>query len=219
MFKVFTGVVFVLLTAFVLINLTGEEHMDWTLLYEKPLKEAMPSGFKIVVETRDPPGEIRMFRGTTKMPFSIDKVAFAVSDPEARKNWVERLSDDVLIDGQPEEGEWRSYEWYNLSWPVSDREYVFSNTMKKVADADQTQVIVTTHSIEHPDYPQRADRVRGDLPKCVYTLTQKPDSEETLVEVVVQVDPAGSLPGFLVNLIQRDWALKTLRALNGHLEK
>ena len=151
------------------------------------------------------------------MPFSIDKVAFAISDVKARKKWVERLSDDILIDGRLEEGEWRSYEWYDLSWPVSDREYVFSNTLKKTITSGKTQVVVTAKSITHPDYPERTDRVRGDLPQCIYTLTQVHD-EKTHIEVVVQVDPAGSLPEFLVNLIQKDWALKTLRALYGYLE-
>jgi len=35
---------------------------------------------------------------------------------------------------------------------------------------------------------------------------------------MVQVDPGGSIPGFVKNLIQKGWSLKTMRALNTYMK-
>lgn len=190
--------------------------MSWIKFDEQPLVASEASSPKTVTEYQDVPNEIRMFRGTTTMAFTVDQVALAVSDVEARKKWVERMADDVLFEGSFEEGEWLSYESYDLIWPVSNRDYVFRQTHKKSTVDGKAHAVVSVTSITHPDYPVTADRVRGLLPTCLFTLDELATGE-THVEVVVQVDPGGSLPGFVKNMIQKGWSLKTLRALNTYL--
>lgn len=190
--------------------------MSWTPCDEQPLVPSAAGSPTAKTEYQDVPGEIRMFRGTTRMAFSADQLAFAVADVDARKKWVERMSDDVLIEGSIEEGEWLSYESYDLIWPVSNRDYVFRQTMQKSTAAGRGRAVVTVASIEHPDYPITADRVRGALPQCTFSFEEISDTE-TNVEVIVRVDPGGRLPGFLKNAIQKGWALKTMRALNTYL--
>ena len=191
--------------------------MNWETIDQQPLVPSASGSPMAVTESRDVPGEIRMFRGTTRLAYGVDAVALAVSAPEARLKWVERMAEDRLIDGSIESGAWRSYEAYDLIWPVSNRDYVFRQTLDKSVHDGRNRTVVQVTSIDHPDFPPTADRVRGSLPTCVFTLNETSDGE-TDFEVVVQVDPGGSLPEFVKNIIQKGWALKTMRALNTYMD-
>ena len=46
----------------------------------------------------------------------------------------------------------------------------------------------------------------------------KLSEKETHLEVMVQVDPGGSIPRFIKNMIQKGWSLKTMRALNNFVK-
>jgi hypothetical protein len=190
--------------------------MSWQKVDEQALIPGASASPMATTQSQDVPGEIRMFRGTTTMAYGVDAIAFAVSDPGARMKWVERMAEDRLIEGTIEDGEWLSYEAYDLVWPVSNRDYVFRQTLEKTLHEDKNRTVVRVTSIDHPDFPVTADRVRGSLPTCVFTLDEVSENE-THLEVVVQVDPGGSLPGFVKNLIQKGWALKTMRALNTYM--
>ena len=190
---------------------------NWIQIEEKPLDPSFQNTPKAVTESKDVPGQIRMFRGTTTITYGIVPIAKAICEPEARLKWVERLAKNILIKGSPESGEWLSYEAYDLVWPVSNRDYVFRQTLEKSLHLDKNRTVVKVTSIEHPDYPEVSDRVRGLLPTCVFTLDEV-NATETKLEVMVQVDPGGSIPGFLKNMIQKGWALKTMRALNNYMK-
>lgn len=190
---------------------------NWKKIDEQLLDPQLTNSPKAITESKDIQGEIRKFRGTTTIARNIDRIAKAVSDPEERLKWVERMAKDILIEGNIDEGKWLSYEAYDLVWPVSNRDYVFEQTLKKSIHNDKNRITVTVTSIEHPDYPITSDRVRGELPTCVFTLDQI-SQKETHIEVMVQVDPGGSIPNFIKNIIQKGWSLKTMRALNNYLK-
>lgn len=103
----------------------------WIKIDEKPLNPSSKNGVKATTYFKDIPNEIRMFRGTTTLCFGIDKISAAISEPKERLQWVERMVEDILIESSPTEGSWLSYEAYNLAWPVSDRDYVFKQTLSK----------------------------------------------------------------------------------------
>ena len=184
---------------------------------EKPLEPGVPKSPMSITESKDIPGEIRIFRGTTTIACDIDKITKAVCQPEARLKWVERMSKNILIKGKPDDGAWLSYEAYDLIWPISNRDYVFQQTLEKSLYQKKNRAIVKVTSIEHPDYPEKPDRVRGTLPICTFTLDEL-NEKETHLEVMVQVDPGGSIPRFIKNMIQKGWSLKTMRALNNFVK-
>jgi hypothetical protein len=190
---------------------------NWIKVDEKPLEPGIPNSPISITESKDIPGEIRMFRGTTIIASGIDKITTAVCQPEARLKWVERMSENILIKGNPNEGKWLSYEAYDLIWPISNRDYVFEQTLEKSLYQKKNRTIVKVVSIEHPDYPEKPDKVRVTLPNCTFTLDQISE-KETHLEVMVQVDPGGSIPGFIKNMIQKGWSLKTMRALNNYVK-
>lgn len=195
---------------------TTNNKSNWIKVNEQALVPGLPDSPKALTESQDIPGEIRMFRGKTSLAYGADQIAKAICEPEARIKWVERMSENILIEGNPDKGEWLSYEAYDLVWPVSNRDYVFRQTMKKSMHKDKNRTIVKVKSIEHPDYPKQSGRVRGSLPTCIFTLDEVSE-KETRLEIVVQVDPGGSIPGFVKNLIQKGWSLKTMQALNTYM--
>lgn len=190
---------------------------NWIKVDEKPLEPGIPNSPISITESKDIPGEIRMFRGTTIIASGIDKITTAVCQPEARLKWVERMSENILIKGNPDEGKWLSYEAYDLIWPISNRDYVFEQTLEKSLYQKKNRTVVKVASIEHPDYPEKSNKVRGTLPSCTFTLDEVSE-KETHLEVMVQVDPGGSIPGFIKNMIQKGWSLKTMRALNNYVK-
>ena len=190
---------------------------NWIKIDEKPLDPEVSGSPKAITESMDKPGEIRMFRGTTTLAYGIDEIANAVCDPETRIKWVERMSEDFLIEGNPDEGKWLSYEAYDLVWPISNRDYVFQQTLEKSLNQKKNRTTVKVSSIHHPNYPEKSNRVRGVLSTCVFTLDEVSE-KETHLEVMVQVDPGGSIPGFIKNMIQKGWSLKTMRALNKYMK-
>lgn len=190
---------------------------NWTQINEKPLEPKLSGSSMAITESKEIPGAIRMFRGTTSLNYGIEEIAKALCEPEARIKWVERMAEDTLIAGKPDQNKWLSYEAYNLAWPVSNRDYVFQQTLEKSLHKKKNRTIITVTSIEHPDYPVKSDRVRGLLPTCVFTLNEI-NKQETLLQVTIQVDPGGNIPGFIKNIIQKGWALKTMRALNNYLK-
>lgn len=190
---------------------------NWIKVDEKPLEPGVPDSPMSITESKDIPGEIRMFRGTTIIASGIDKITTAVCQPEARLKWVERMSENILIKGNPDEGKWLSYEAYDLIWPISNRDYVFEQTLEKSLYQKKNRTVVKVASIEHPDYPEKSNKVRGTLPSCTFTLDEVSE-KETHLEVMVQVDPGGSIPGFMKNMIQKGWSLKTMRALNNYVK-
>ena len=149
---------------------TSNNKSNWIKTDEQQLVPELPDSPKAVTEYQDVTGEIRMFRGKTTLAYGVDQIANAICNPEVRMKWVERMSEDILIEGKPDDGEWLSYEAYDLVWPVSNRDYVFRQTMKKSLHNDKNRTIVNVKSIEHPDYPKQPDRVRGTLPTCIFTL-------------------------------------------------
>ena len=189
----------------------------WIKVDEKPLEPGIPNSPKAITESKDVHGQIRMFRGSTTISYGIDQITTAICQPEARLKWVERMSENILIEGNPDEGKWLSYEAYDLSWSVSNRDYVFEQTLEKSLHHEKNRTVVTVSSIKHPEFPEKADSVRGALPTCVFTLDEISE-KETNLEVMVQVDPGGSIPSFIKNIIQKGWSLKTMRALNNYMK-
>ncbi len=188
--------------------------MSWKKTNDQPLSKDISSKERVLVEREDQgPGKTPVFRGTTTLKSSLTRIAFVLVDIESKKKWVNRLEGHNLIEGDVFGLDYSTYEHYNLSWPVSDREYVLKAKWNIDKTSDNPSATITISSTSHKDYPIRKDRIRGDLEKLTFHLKQvAPQKTQVIVEI--KVDPKGQLPGFLANLIQKNWPLTTLRALN-----
>ena len=191
----------------------------WIEIDQEPLAENEKSEFIIIVEKKNSPeDEVNTYRGTTTMPISIERIAYVLDDTESKTEWVSRLKEENRLEENPSSYRSIAYQHYNLSWPVSDRDYVIESKWTVMKDMKLPTAILSIKSIIRDDVPEIQGRVRGQLDRLVYKL-EKLKSNQTRVTVEIMVNPKGLLPNFMINLIQKEWPITTLRQLNAQALK
>ena len=191
----------------------------WIEIDQEPLAENEKSEFTIIVEKKNSPeDEVNTYRGTTTMPISIERIAYVLDDTESKIEWVSRLKEETRLEENPSSYRSIAYQHYNLSWPVSDRDYVIESKWTVMKDMKLPTAILSIKSIIRDDVPEIEGRVRGQLDRLVYKL-EKLKSNQTRVTVEIMVNPKGLLPNFMINLIQKEWPITTLRQLNAQALK
>ena len=192
---------------------------QWIEINQEPLDDNEKSEFIIIVEKKNSPEiEVNTYRGTTTMPISIERIAYVLDDTESKTEWVSRLKQENRLEGNPFSYRSIAYQHYNLSWPVSDRDYVIESKWTVMKDMKLPTAILSIKSIIRDDVPEIEGRVRGQLDRLVYKL-EKLKSNQTRVTVEIMVNPKGLLPNFMINLIQKEWPITTLRQLNAQALK
>ena len=191
----------------------------WIEINQEPLDDNEKSEFIIIVEKKNSPeDEVNTYRGTTTMPISIERIAYVLDDTESKTEWISRLKQENRLEGNPFSYRSIAYQHYNLSWPVSDRDYVIESKWTVMKDMKLPTAILSIKSIIRDDVPEIEGRVRGQLDRLVYKL-EKLKSNQTRVTVEIMVNPKGLLPNFMINLIQKEWPITTLRQLNAQALK
>ena len=191
----------------------------WIEIDQEPLTDNEKTEFTIIVEKKNSPeDEVYTYRGTTTMLISIERIAYVLDDTEGKIEWVSRLEEENRLEGNPFSYSSIAYQHYNLSWPVSDRDYVIESKWTVIKNMKLPTAVLSIKSIIRDDVPEIKGRVRGQLDRLVYKL-EKLESNQTRVTVEIMVNPKGLLPNFMINLIQKDWPITTLRQLNAQALK
>lgn len=159
-----------------------------------------------------PGSSIFAFRGVTVINAPIEKVLWVVADNKHRKDWVDRLKQSTVLE-QRGPFEFVVYQHFGAPAIVSDRDFVFEAKAYMRKDGAARLDI---KSVTHPKAPKTAG-VRGHLKHSSYTL--KPKGRMTEVDVTVHMDPRGSIPNWLVNMIQKSWPKNTLTGLSKQVKK
>ena len=181
---------------------------DWT--FYKEVK-----GVK-VWEKKTPGSSVFVFKGIKTMKLPIGKIVAAIEseDTEQKKRWIDMLIEIKLLEReQPGNVQ---YHVYDFPWPVSDRDLVLK--YQKSFDPSGPVVMMSLKSVEHKLAPEAETvGVRGSA-DLVYTLKMI-DQNTTEVTAEATADPKGSVPKWIVNLINRGWPSNTLAALEEEVIK
>jgi len=153
------------------------------------------------------------FGGKVVLNTSVQKVFNVLMDKRYRKEWVDRLKlSEVLNEKSPYD--YVLYQEFGLPWPVSNRDFVYHGKSYK----DQLgRVHLEMTSVPSKEAPKTTG-VRAHLHKSFYILTDL-GKGKTQIEVGINSDPKGLIPGWLANLIQRSWPLKTLKGIKAQIKK
>lgn len=160
-----------------------------------------------VYKAKVPGSKIVAFKGKVIIDVAPTKVMWVLADRDHRKDWVDRLdrNRDLEVMSQKERV---IYQSFKMPFLISNRDMVYKSVITK---SKSGTVTYDMFSVEHPKAPETIG-VRVELIKSKYIL--KPlGKNKTEVQVEILSDPKGMLPKWLVNLIQKSWPLKTLRAL------
>ncbi len=142
-----------------------------------------------------------------KVPISL--LVTVLLDHDIAVEWVDLMTEHSQIRSEDANTQ-IVYESYGLPWPISDRDYV----MRQAAGYDDVNHVFTLdfESLDDPAKPVLEGHVRAMAYRTFWRL-KKIDALSTNVEVEVFTDPKGSLPAWLINLIQKDWPWKTIEGL------
>ena len=153
------------------------------------------------------------FGGKTIVNASAQKVFNVLMDQRYRKEWVDRLNLSKTL-SKKSPYDYVLYQDFDLPWPVSNRDFVYHG---KAYKDELGRVHLDMTSVQANNSP-KSTGVRAHLHKSFYILTDL-GKGKTQIEVGINSDPKGLIPGWLANLIQRSWPLKTLKGIRAQIKK
>lgn len=121
------------------------------------------------------------------------------------KKTVEDISDIEAI----------TYSETNIPWPFRNRDLVLNN--KLYIDRERVALRVDVNSIERKDYPKRKKLVRAHLNAKMFFRPM--DENTSQVDLMIMVDPRGSIPHWVVNMVQKSMPYDFLKGIENYAKK
>lgn len=191
------------LLAFVLLLATPAFAEEWEVIDESD---------GIVTSRRHVEGSSMLaFRGEADSDLHPSQLLAVLLDPHKGPEWVDMQTVSREVQ-QISDREVVLYQVYDLSWPISDRDYVMRRVVN--LDAGSKVATVTYNSVELDTMPAQDCCVRAFAHRTYWRLSARPDGG-THIEVEVHTDPRGMLPAWMVNLVQRGWPRNSITGLTG----
>jgi hypothetical protein len=173
---------------------------------------------------RDVPGSsIVALRGEAFVAAPIARVASVLIDRKRSPEWIDRLVKTKVI---RELSETEAISWNHIKTPtpLKDRDFVFKTVL--TTEPAKRKVLFSYYSVRDSLAPEYDAYVRGSFQSGKFELTvaertnaDGTKTQGTIVVAEVIVDPRGSVPTFIVNMVQKSWPHKTLTALRKQVAK
>jgi len=185
---------------------------------DKPKWEKITTERGVTVWEKESPGrDLPAFRGVTVMKERMVDILAVLDDPEGATEWVHNCTTNRLI--KRTNGLDRIlYTLTDAPWPVSDRDVVVDARVKLNPKRKELTIAFKSVSGSKYNVAEVDDVVRMPKLKGHYKLRIL-DDKRTRVEYVVDADPGGSLPAWLVSQASRDLPLETLVELRKQVKK
>ncbi len=201
-----SGVSFSFQFAFILLVCNQTPAQTWNFIKEK-------HGIKIY--TRD--GEnssFKCFKGETIFHASMEKIGLYVGNVK-NFNWWDKNIRELRVLDQPSENSIRYYFVYDVSWPLSDRDFSVDVTItvdslsgEKVVFAKPWPGVV----------PEREGIVR--IKNYWQRWTLRPVGKNSVHATLEGfIDPGGSVPSWLYNMVIVETPLKVMEGIKTKLEE
>jgi hypothetical protein len=159
--------------------------------------------------------DVVAFRGEGVVTAPLVRVASVAFDLARAPEWVDSLADSRIV-RRISDTDFVSYEHFKMPILIKDRDFVTLNHIEY--DPARQTLTVRVRSTTDAAAPPTS-HVRGDLISSTFVLTPSADGKSTRVSGDVQCDPRGSLPKWLVNMVQKDWPHTTLKSLRAQVAK
>ena len=155
------------------------------------------------------------FRGEGTFDVPIGLLVAVLKNHTITEEWVDLIIEHKVVRTLDERTN-VIYESYGLPWPISDRDYVMKET--KGHDSEAKVFTITYESVTDPSLPAIPGMVRAMAYRTFWRL-EWVSPTQTRIEIEVFTDPKGTLPAWLINLIQKDWPWKTITGLVKRAQK
>lgn len=175
---------------------------------------ARESGIRVLQKER-PGSDIPMVKGIGIVKANLADVLAVIDDVPGRTTWAHDCTDSREIE-KSSPFERVLYHRSAVTWPVSDRDIVVR--VKVVANYEAQRVKVTYKTARGYRFPKVSGVVR--MPRLDgYFLIQAVGEEKTRVTYLVDADPGGMIPDWLVAMTSKDIPLNTLKSLRKRVRK
>jgi hypothetical protein len=174
-----------------------------------------PVGNKKGVELfrRHSPGDVVELKGVGTIDAPLWKVAATLLDTERAPEWVDSLERSTVV-RRIDLNTYVEYNHIGTPFFLKDRDFV---SLVQI-EVDPT---AKTFALRYqPTEENIGDKghIRGEIKPAVFKLTAL-DANHTQLAGEIHCDPKGSIPKWLVNFFQSDWALVTVTALREQTAK
>lgn len=174
-----------------------------------------PVGNKKGIELyrRDSPGDVVELKGVGVIDAPLWKVAATLLDTERAPEWVDSLERSSVV-RRIDLNTYVEYNHIGTPFFLKDRDFV---SMVKI----EVDPVAKSFALRYqPTEGAVGDQghIRGEIKPAVFRLTAL-DANHTQLSGEIHCDPKGSIPKWLVNFFQRDWALVTVTALREQTAK
>lgn len=159
------------------------------------------------------PGELDAFRAETTMTADVWTLLAILEDVDRACSWTAHCSEmravrrlgarDLLV-----------YAQMDAPWPVRDRDVI---TRVRLELSSMHAMVADIEAVREPSVPPRAGVVRMPQMRARYSFAVE-GPRRVRVSYEVAVDPGGTLPDWLKNLVARDLAHDTLDRLRSRAQ-
>ncbi len=185
---------------------TAYPQSDWTLKADK-------DGIKVYTKNLDN-SPYKAVKTVCTVNASISRLTAVLLDIPNAKDWVySTKSCTVLKQYSPTELFY--YSELDIPWPVSNRDFI----VKLIVSQDAATRAVTVLGENLPSYlPENKNivRIQQSYSKWLITPVQK---GQVQIEYVLQVDPGGNIPAWLINLFATKGPLESFQKLRSQVKK
>lgn len=162
-----------------------------------------------------PNSPVKGVGGEAEIDAPIGKILWVLMDHAHKSEWIDKFKEARTLE-ETSPLTHIQFAAFSMPFPVSDREFVYSYDFK--VDSDLNAVVVDVKSVETDKAPPvREGAVRGEIVDGRYILI--PEGDKTFVQAEYLADAKGSLPTWIVNMVQKHWPFKTLDALRRQVKK
>lgn len=127
---------------------------------------------------------------------SLSRIAFVLMDVKTTREWVYGTKVCTLVK-QITPADLVYYSEVDLPWPASNRDFIIRITLTQ----DPATRVITIVAENMPAYvPEKKGIVRIQRSAGLWKITPV-DARHVRVEYTLQVDPAGLIPAWLVNMV------------------
>ena len=158
--------------------------------------------------------KVKALKIETALNASASQLVAVIMDVEKGKEWVYSTKSCVLLK-QVSPSELYYYSEVILPWPAQNRDFI-AHIM--VSQNPSTKIITVDAPCVTGYVPEKANivRIQKSLGKWIITPISK---SQVKIEYTLAVDPAGSIPAWLVNLVASQGPLETFKKLRTQLLK
>ncbi|QNK61365.1 START domain-containing protein [Pedobacter sp. PAMC26386] len=158
--------------------------------------------------------KIKAIRVVGTMSATPTQLLAAILDIQTCDEWVYHSTENIMLK-QLSPLDLIYYSRIDVPWPVEDRDYVVHIQTEQNPDTK----VITVSSPCVPGYvPEKKNIVRISHSVGKWTITPI-GKNQVKAEYVLEVDPMGSIPAWLINLFATKGPLETFRGLKVHVQK